>query len=94
MTANKIKDMAQIIREIKEFNEMQDALKKEVDALKQEAIEYLEEHEIDEYNCDAGKVTYREVLSKRFDSTSFKKDFQDIYDEYTRPTKSMRFTCN
>lgn len=94
MTANKIKDMAQIIKEIKEFNEMQEALKKEIDTLKQEAIEYLEEHEIDEYNCDTGKVTYREVLSKRFDSTSFKKDFQDIYDEYTRPTKSMRFTCN
>lgn len=84
----------EVIKEIKEYQAMQDELKRQIEALKNEAVEYLESHEIDEYMCDEGKVTYREVISNRFDSTSFKKDFADIYAEYTKKTSNMRFTCN
>ena len=86
--------MNQIIRELKEYQAMQDDLKRQIESLKAEAVEYLESNEIDEYLCDEGKVTYREVISNRFDSTSFKKDFADIYAEYTKKTSNMRFTCN
>lgn len=82
-----------IIKEIKEYQAMQEALKAEIEALKADAVEYLKANDIDEYMCDEGKVTYREVISNRFDSTSFKKDFADVYEEYTRKTSSMRFTC-
>ena len=83
-----------LIKEIKEYQAMQEALKAEIEKLKESAIEYLSDNEIDEYLCDEGKITYREVLSKRFDSTSFKKDFADIYAEYSKQTSNMRFTCN
>ena len=83
-----------IIKEIKEYQAMQEALKAEIEALKADAVEYLKANDIDEYMCDEGKVTYREVISNRFDSTSFKKDFADIYAEYSKKTSSMRFTCN
>lgn len=83
-----------LIKEIKEYQDLQDSLKAEIEALKSEAIEYLSEHEIDEYNCDEGKVTYREVLSKRFASTEFKKVHADLYEAFTKKTSSMRFTCN
>ena len=81
----KTTNMNQIIKEIKEYQAMQDELKRQIETLKAEAVEYL---------CDEGKVTYREVISNRFDSTSFKKDFADVYAEYSRKTSSMRFTCN
>lgn len=92
MTNKKI-NIDEVIREIKEYQAMQDELKKQLEALKEDAVKYLEAHEIDEYLSDAGKITYREVISNRFDSTSFKKDFGDIYEEYTRKTSSKRFTC-
>ena len=82
-----------VIREIKEYQEMQDELKKQINELKEEAIEWLDENELDEILTDEGKITYREVISKRFNSTSFKKDCADIYDEYTTQTNNMRFTC-
>lgn len=82
-----------VIREIKEYQEIQDELKKQIDELKEEAIEWLDENELDEILTDEGKITYREVISKRFNSTAFKKDFADIYDEYTTKTSNMRFTC-
>ena len=90
----KTTNINEVIKEIKEYQAMQDELKRQIEALKQEAVEYLESNEIDEYMCDEGKVTYREVISNRFDSTSFKKDFADIYAEYSKKTSSMRFTCN
>lgn len=83
-----------IIKEIKEYQAMQEELKKQIEELKSEAIEYLNMNEINEFMCDEGKVTYREVISTRFDSTAFKKDFADVYAEYSRKTSSMRFTCN
>lgn len=82
-----------IIKEIKEYQAMQEALKAEIEALKADAVEYLKANNIDEYMCDEGKVTYREVISNRFDSTSFKKDFADVYAEYSRKTSCMKFTC-
>ena len=84
----------EIIKSIKEYQSMQEQVKAEIDKLKAEAIDYLTEHDIDEYTSDEGKVTYREVISNRFDTTAFKKDFSDVYAEYTKQTHSMRFTCN
>jgi predicted phage-related endonuclease len=93
-TTIKAIDIKSVIKEIKEYQAMKDALDKELDELKDEAIEYLTEQDIDEILTEEGKVTYREVISKRFDSTQFKKDFADIYSEYQKQTSSMRFTCN
>ena len=90
----KTTNIKKVIKEIKEYQAMQEDLKRQIELLKLEAVEYLESNEIDEFLCEEGKVTYREVISKRFDSTTFKKDFADIYDLYSKSTSSMRFTFN
>ena len=83
------------LKELKEYNEMMTALKAEIDKLQAECKEYMTANNLDEVISDEGiKATYREVISNRFDSTAFKKDFADIYSEYTKKTSSMRFTCN
>lgn len=89
-----LKEMGAIIKEIKEYEEMQKALKTEVEKLKQECIEYMEDQGVDEVLTDEGKITYREVISKRFDSTSYKKEYLKLYESYMKQTASMRFTCN
>lgn len=92
-TTNTTTNIKDVIKEIKEYQAMQDELKKQINELKEEAIEWLDENELDEILTDEGKIIYREVISKRFNSTAFKKDFADIYDEYTTQTSNMRFTC-
>ena len=85
----------ELLKELKEYNEMMKALKTEVEKLQSECKEYMIENNIDEVVSNDGiKATYREVISKRFDSTAFKKDFADIYSEYSKSTSSMRFTLN
>lgn len=83
------------LKELKEYNDMMTALKAEIDKLQTECKEYMTANNIDEVVTPEGiKATYREVISNRFDSTAFKKDFADIYSEYTKKTSAMRFTCN
>ena len=88
------KRMNEIVKEYKEYAEMVEALKKEMDQLKEEAIEIMGEAHIDEFTCDEGKITYREVLTKRFASTEFKKLHLALYEAFLKQTSSMRFTCN
>lgn len=88
------KTITEIIREIREYQQMQDDLKTEVERLKAEAIDILQANGVDEFITDAGKVTYREVISNRFQTTEFKKAFADLYKTFTKPTSCMKFTCN
>lgn len=93
-TIKTIEDIANIIKEIKEFEAMKKALVEEMDKLKDECIEYMEAQGVDEVVTDEGKVTYREVISNRFDSTAFKKsEWAELYKMYTKQTTNMRFTC-
>ena len=87
-------DILAVVKEIKEYTEMKAALQRELDTLREQAIEWLADHGCDEVLTEAGKITYREVISRRFDTTAFKHDFGDIYDAYAKPTSSMKFTCN
>lgn len=64
-----------VIREIKEYQAMQDELKKQINELKEEAIEWLDENELDEILTDEGKITYREVISKKIQLNCFQKGF-------------------
>jgi len=88
------KNINEVIREIKEYMDMQEQLKQEIEALKAQAIEYMDDNGVDEVLTDAGKITYREVITNRFDSTSFKKVHSDLYAEFVKKTSNMRFTCN
>lgn len=89
-----LKDMQALIAEYKEYQALAEELKQQMDELKAEAIEILGEAALDEYACDSGKVTYRQVLSNRFATTEFKKVHGDLYKAFTKQTSCMKFTCN
>ena len=89
-----MKNLEMLIKELKDFEELEAQLKETKEELKNEIIKMLSDHHIDEYSCTAGKVTYREVLSNRFASSEFKKLHYELYNAYVRTTTSMRFTLN
>ena len=87
-------EINEIIRQIKEYQELQDQVKTQLEALKAEAIDYLNDENVDEILTDEGKITYREVISNRFDSTAFKRVHADLFAAFSKKTSNMRFTCN
>lgn len=94
MNATKKTNIEETIKELREFTEMQNQIKAEIEALKVECIEYMTAEGIDEIVTDDGKVTYREVISNRFDTTAFKKKFLELYKAYVKQTTARRFTFN
>ena len=87
-------EINEIIRQIKEYQDLQEQIKAELEVLKSEAIDYLNDNEIDEVLTDEGKITFREVISNRFDSTAFKRVHADLYAAFTKKTSNFRFTIS
>ena len=87
-------EINEIIRQIKEYQDLQEQIKAELEVLKAEAIDYLNDEGIDEVLTDAGKITFRQIISRRFDSTAFKKVMPELYKAYTKQTASRRFTIS
>ena len=81
------------LRELSEYTAMKEELTAQIEALQDQVKEFMVENNVDEVIGENGeKATFRSVISNRFDSTAFKKDFLDIYKEYTKRTEYKRFT--
>lgn len=47
---------------------------------------------VDEMQVDIFKIKYKTVISRRFDSKSFKATHQELYNQYCKATEYRRFT--
>lgn len=83
-----------IIRSYKEYQELKAEVEAQLEELKKQAVAYLTEAGKDEEVTEAGKITYRQVISNRIDSTAMKNQIPDVYKAFLKPSVSMRFTCN
>lgn len=90
------KTINEVMKELAEYTALADELKAQIETLQDEVKTYMNDNGIDEVVDDETgcKATFRAVVSNRFDSTSFKKDFLDIYQEYLKKTTYKRFTFN
>lgn len=83
----------EIMRELAEYTALKEEMELQIESLKDEIKSFMAEKGVDEVLSDSGaRCTWREIISNRFDSTAFKKDFLDVYREYTKATVCKRFT--
>lgn len=83
-TVAKIKELKQKIEELeKEKTVYEDFIKDEM--IKQETDTLV-------LGGGVFKVTWKEVTSDKFDSTSFKKEHNDLYEQYVKTSSYKRFT--
>ena len=88
-----MKNINEVMKELATYTEMQEEVKMQIEALQDEVKAYMTETGTDEViGANGEKATWRGVISNRFDSTAFKKDFLDIYKEYCKRTEYKRFT--
>ena len=69
------------VKELKELQRMSDELNTEIEA-----------RNTDEILTSEYKLRYKEVSSSRFDTTSFKNKYVDLYNQFVKVTTSKRFT--
>ena len=66
----------------------------EIDTLLKNLCEYkrLVELATAQFEEEKHKATYKLIKSIRFDSTAFKKDHEELYNQYRKETTTRRFT--
>lgn len=92
-----MKNINEVLAELKQYSQMKKELEAEISKLQDECKQYMTDNELSElFNDDKSIVArYTEVISNRFDTTSFKKsEWGELYKEYSKQVTFMRFTLD
>lgn len=87
-----IETMNSKINELRELRRMADELNSEIESIQDEIKAHMTAEQVDTLTGTNWKITWKEVVSKRFDSTAFKKAMPELAEQYTKETRSKRFS--
>lgn len=80
------------VSELKELKKFQKEIEKEISTLENEIKEEMIAQETDELDAGIYKVRYKTIVSKRFNTTSFKQAYLTLYEKFCENTETRRFT--
>ena len=85
-------EMYYLTEALKEWEKVMEEAKAEVDSLRDQIKEEMVAQGTEELEVGNYIVRYTSVLSNRFDTTSFKREHNDLYQQFTKQTASRRFS--
>jgi len=80
------------VRELKELKLMASDMAAEIETLENCVKAEMTLRNTDELIIDVFKVRWTPVLSTRFDSAAFKLTHAELYQQYTKPVETRRFS--
>ena len=86
--------MISMIEAMNNYYELAAMAKAKVDAIRQAIKEEMVRKDTEELTAGAYIVRYISVISNRFDSTTFKRLYADLYKDLTKPVSSHRFSVS
>ena len=87
----------EIIAQIELMNEWERVIeeaKAEVEAIKDSIKSEMADRDLDELEAGSYIVRYKTVATSRFDSTAFKKTYEDLYKAFLKQSTSRRFSIS
>lgn len=87
-------DYNNLFKEIAQCRSIEEQAKRKREALEAEVKAFMTAQNITELIGDEHRALYKEVVSSRFDTTSFKKAMPDLAKQFTKTSSSMRFNFN
>ena len=91
MTKNEI---VALIETMNNYDELAAKAKVKADAIRDALKEEMMERGLEEMEAGTYIVRYTNIISNRFDSTTFKRLYADLYKDFTKQTTSRRFTVS
>ena len=82
------------VEQLKEWEALLEEAQEQVETLRDDIKAEMLARETEEMQCGAYIVRWTSVLSNRFDSTAFKKEYAQLYKEYTKQVASKRFSIS
>jgi len=80
------------VRELKELKLMASDMAAEIETLENCVKAEMTLRNTDELIIDVFKVRWTPVISTRFDSAAFKLTHAELYQQYTKPVETRRFS--
>lgn len=80
------------IAELQELEAIAEEAKAEAESIKDEIKALMLEQDTEELDTGKHIIRWTSVLSNRFDSTAFKKNYEALYKKYTKSVQSKRFS--
>ena len=80
------------IAQLREWEQIMDEAKAEAEAIKDELKQLMLDRGVEELEAGEHIIRYTSVISTRFDTTAFKKAYNEIYKAFTKQNTSRRFT--
>ena len=87
-------EMMNLIETMNHYDELASKVKAKADAIRATIKEQMERQAVEELICGPYIVRYSTVLSNRFDATTFKRLYADLYKDFTKQVSSRRFTVS
>ena len=81
-----------LIEALREWEKVMEEAKAEVDSLRDQIKEEMMAQGTEEMEVGNYIVRYTSVLSNRFDTTAFKREHNDLYQQFIKQTASRRFS--
>ena len=81
-----------LIEALREWEKVMEEAKAEVDSLRDQIKEEMMAQGTEEMEVGNYIIRYTSVLSNRFDTTAFKREHNDLYQQFTKQTASRRFS--
>ena len=86
--------MKATVTELLEMEALLEETKQIIDSLKDTLKAEMVERDVETIDLDDHIIRYVDVVSNRFDSTNFKKQFPDMYKAWTKAVPSKRFSIS
>jgi len=87
-------EMIKKIEYLRELEEYEAEIKAEAEMIRDSLKAEMSDREVEELVVGNYIVRWTSVLSNRFDTTSFKKVYGDLYKAFTKQTNSRRFSIS
>lgn len=87
-------ELISMIETMNNYDDLAAKAKAKADAIRSAIKAEMEERDTEELTAGNYIIRYTSVISNRFDSTTFKRLYADLYKDFTKPVSSRRFTVS
>ena len=87
-------EMMNLIETMNNYDDLAAKVKAKADAIRSTIKEEMERQAVEEMICGPYIVRWTSILSNRFDATTFKRLYADLYKDFTKQVSSRRFSVS
>lgn len=87
-------ELISMIETMNNYDDLASKAKAKADTIRDDIKEEMVRLDTEELAAGAYIIRYTSVISNRFDSTTFKRLYSDLYKDFTKPVSSRRFSVS